>query len=147
MGRSSRMFVIVFGIEFFATIFSEHHLELVNAIGASTVKIASSDINHIPLIVKAAQTGMSVQLDTGNASYDEIAFAIKKLRNRAIIRSLFTIVPLVILHTLIMYNFPKSKAKETFSLSNCFFRSYSGLAYEYCCFVHGSRYDRKNNNT
>ena len=71
-----------FGIEFFATISSEHHLELLNTIGASTVKIASSDINHIPLIVKAAQTGMCVQLDTGNASYDEIAFAIKKVEEQ-----------------------------------------------------------------
>ena len=71
-----------YGIEFFATIFSEHHLELINRLGASTVKIASSDINHIPLIVKAAQTGMCVQLDTGNASYGEINFAIKKIEER-----------------------------------------------------------------
>ena len=69
-------------IEFFATIFSEHHLELINKIGASTVKIASSDINHIPLIVKAAKTGMCVQLDTGNASYEEIDFAIKKIEEQ-----------------------------------------------------------------
>ena len=76
------------GIEFFATIFSDHHLELINSVGAKTVKIASSDINHIPLITRAAKTGMSIQLDTGNASYDEIAYAIKKIEeqnNRQII--------------------------------------------------------------
>ena len=69
-------------IEFFATILSEHHLDLMTKIGARTVKIASSDINHIPLIVKAAKTGMCIQLDTGNASYDEIAYAIKKIEEQ-----------------------------------------------------------------
>ena len=69
-------------IEFFATILSEHHLDLMSKIGVKTIKIASSDINHIPLIVKAAKTGMSIQLDTGNASYDEIAFAIKKIEEQ-----------------------------------------------------------------
>lgn len=69
-------------IEFFATILSEHHLDLMVKIGVRTVKIASSDINHIPLIVKAAKTGMCIQLDTGNASYDEITFAIKKIEEQ-----------------------------------------------------------------
>ncbi len=70
------------GVEFFATIFSDHHLELINSIGVKTVKIASSDINHIPLIVNAAKTGMCIQLDTGNATYDEIAYAIRKVEEQ-----------------------------------------------------------------
>ena len=69
-------------IEFFATILSEHHLDLMSKIGVRTIKIASSDINHIPLIIKAAKTGMCIQLDTGNASYDEIAYAIKKIEEQ-----------------------------------------------------------------
>ena len=83
-GKKSKNVCDVFGIEFFATIFSEHHLELVNAIGASTVKIASSDINHIPLIVKAAQTGMSVQLILAMPHMMKLLLPLIKLRNRAI---------------------------------------------------------------
>ena len=69
-------------IEFFGTILSDHYLELIKELKTNTVKIASSDINHIPLIVKAAKTGMCIQLDTGNASYDEIAYAIKKIEEQ-----------------------------------------------------------------
>ena len=107
-GKKSKMFGW-FWNRVFRNNFSEHHLELINAIGASTVKIASSDINHIPLIVKAAQTGMCVQLDTGNASYDEIAFAIKKIEEQGNNNTIITIVLLVILLTLIMCNLLKSE--------------------------------------
>ena len=69
-------------IEFFATILSDHYLELIKELKTDTVKIASSDINHIPLIQNAAKTGMCIQLDTGNASYEEIDFAIRKINEQ-----------------------------------------------------------------
>ena len=86
--RELKRYCDVKNIEFFATILSDHYLELLESLGADTVKIASTDINHIPLIVNAAKTGMSIQLDTGNATYEEIKIAIKKIeeqQNRRII--------------------------------------------------------------
>lgn len=64
------------GLAFFATASFFEDLEFLVAIGAHSVKIASSDINHLPLIRAAARTGMNVQLDTGNASLGEVEAAV-----------------------------------------------------------------------
>jgi N,N'-diacetyllegionaminate synthase len=65
------------GIAFFATIGFEEDIELLREIGCDSIKIASADINHFPLIRKAAETGMSIQLDTGMSTIDEIKRAVK----------------------------------------------------------------------
>ena len=45
-----------------------------------SIKIASADINYFPLIKKSAETGMSIQLDTGMATLAEIEMAIDVVR-------------------------------------------------------------------
>lgn len=64
------------GLAFFATICFEEDLNLLVALGCDSVKIASADVNHYPLIRKAAATGMCVQLDTGNSTIGEIEKAV-----------------------------------------------------------------------
>lgn len=68
------------GIAFFATIGFEDEIELLKEIGCDSIKIASADVNHIPLLRLAAQTNMVIQLDTGNASLGEIEQAVDVIR-------------------------------------------------------------------
>ncbi|MCH2140150.1 MAG: N-acetylneuraminate synthase family protein [Phycisphaerales bacterium] len=64
------------GLAFFATIGFEEDLDLLVRMKCDSVKIASADVNHLPLIRKAAATGMCIQLDTGNATLGEIEKAV-----------------------------------------------------------------------
>jgi sialic acid synthase SpsE len=64
------------GLSFFATIGDLESLELVQSMSVDSVKIASADVNHLPLIRAVARTGLSVQLDTGSASFGEIEVAV-----------------------------------------------------------------------
>ncbi|MAB87021.1 MAG: N-acetylneuraminate synthase [Rhodobacteraceae bacterium] len=68
------------GMAFFATIGFEEDLDLLVEMKCDSVKIASADVNHLPLIRQAAQTGMCIQLDTGNASIGEIEKAVDTIR-------------------------------------------------------------------
>ena len=52
------------GILFFATVSFDEDIDFLHDIGCSSVKIASADCNHYPLLRKAAQTGMNIQIDT-----------------------------------------------------------------------------------
>ena len=70
----------VMGIAFFATIGFEDEIVLLESIGCDSIKIASADVNHWPLIRKAARTGMCLQLDTGNASLGEVEAAVDVAR-------------------------------------------------------------------
>ena len=45
-------------------------------LGCHSVKIASADVNHFPLLRLAAKSKMNVQLDTENADLKEIKEAI-----------------------------------------------------------------------
>ncbi len=65
------------GVAFFSTVGFEEDIELLEKINCDSIKIASADVNHFPLIRRAAQTGMSIQLDTGMATIKEIKQAIK----------------------------------------------------------------------
>jgi sialic acid synthase SpsE len=64
------------GIAFFSTVGFEEDIELLEGINCDSIKIASADVNHFPLIRRAAQTGMTIQLDTGMSTIDEIKKAI-----------------------------------------------------------------------
>jgi len=70
-----------FGLAFFATIADEHDIELVKKIGCQSIKIASADVNHFPLLRQAARTGLSIQLDTGSATFGEIEKAIAVIKS------------------------------------------------------------------
>ena len=60
------------GLAFFATVGFEDEIELLQDIGCQSIKIASADLNHYPLLRLAAQTDMVIQIDTGNASLGEV---------------------------------------------------------------------------
>jgi sialic acid synthase SpsE len=70
------------GLAFFATITFEDEIELLEEMACDSIKIASADVNHWPLIRKAAQTGMCIQLDTGNATIGEIEEAVDIIRSK-----------------------------------------------------------------
>jgi sialic acid synthase SpsE len=64
------------GLAFFATIGFEDEIELLEDLECDSIKIASADVNHWPLIRRAARTGMCIQLDTGNATIGEVEKAV-----------------------------------------------------------------------
>ncbi len=68
------------GLAFFATITFEDEVDLLSELGCHSIKIASGDVNHFPLIRLAARTGMCLQLDTGNSSLGEIEAAVDVIR-------------------------------------------------------------------
>lgn len=68
-------------LAFFATIAFDDEIELLQELGCDSIKIASGDVNHWPLIKKSARTGMCIQLDTGNATIGEIEGAVDIIRS------------------------------------------------------------------
>lgn len=68
------------GIAFFATAGFEDEIDLLHEIGCASVKIASGDVNHLPLIRRAARRGMCIQLDTGSSTLGEIEAAVDAIR-------------------------------------------------------------------
>jgi N,N'-diacetyllegionaminate synthase len=68
-------------LAFFATIGFESDLELLQELRCDSVKIASADVNHYPLLRLAARSGMCVQLDTGSAEMKEITEAVAILEH------------------------------------------------------------------
>lgn len=68
------------GLAFFSTATFPDEVDFLVEIGCDTVKICSGDIDHFPLIRKAASTGVCVQLDTGNASLYEVGRAVDEAR-------------------------------------------------------------------
>lgn len=64
------------GLAFFATVGFEDEIQLLEELECDSIKIASADVNHWPLIRRAARTGMCIQLDTGNATIGEIEEAV-----------------------------------------------------------------------
>lgn len=68
------------GLAFFATVTFEDEVQLLAELNCHSIKIASGDVNHFPLIRLAARTGMCLQLDTGNSNLGEIEAAIDVIR-------------------------------------------------------------------
>ena len=64
------------GLAFFATVGFEEDIVLLTELNCDSIKIASADVDHWPLIRMAARTGMCLQLDTGNASLGEVEQAV-----------------------------------------------------------------------
>ena len=61
---------------FFATVCFREDIDFLIEIGCPSLKIASADVNHLPLIRYAARTGTCLQLDTGSSSLGEIETAV-----------------------------------------------------------------------
>ena len=64
------------GIAFFSTPFQEEAVDLLESIGVPAFKIASYEINHLPLIERAARTGKPLLISTGMASLGDIERAL-----------------------------------------------------------------------
>src|SRR5580700_7035038 len=64
------------GIQFFSTPFQEEAVDLLEGIGVPAFKIASYEINHLPLIDRAARTGKPLLISTGMASLGDIERAL-----------------------------------------------------------------------
>ncbi len=64
------------GLAFFATVGFEDDIEFLAEVGCDSIKIASADVNHLPLIRQVARTGMVVQIDTGSSTLGEIETAV-----------------------------------------------------------------------
>jgi len=87
------------GIAFFSTVGFVEDVELLEEIGCDSIKIGSADVNHFPLIRRAAESGMSVQLDTGMSTIDEIKKAIEIIEQTGNKKLLFISVLLATLLT------------------------------------------------
>jgi len=71
-------------LAFFATVCFEEDIRLVQSMGCDSIKIASADINHWPLIRMAARTGCCIQLDTGMATIGEVEAAVDVCREEGL---------------------------------------------------------------
>src|SRR5262249_27089521 len=67
-------------ITFFSSCFSPEEVDLLESLDVPAYKIASMDVNHLPLLEYVAKTGKPVVLSTGLATLGEIERALDVLR-------------------------------------------------------------------
>lgn len=78
--RELKAYCDTLDLAFFSTVAFEEDIRLLESLGCHSIKIASADVNHFPLLRQAARTGMCLQLDTGNASLGEVEAAVDVIR-------------------------------------------------------------------
>ena len=78
--RKLKQYCDTLGLAFFATAGFPEEVDFLREIGCDSVKIASADINHYPLMSYAAQRIASIQIDTGNATIGEVEAAVDVIR-------------------------------------------------------------------
>ena len=69
------------GLIFIATIGFKEEIDFLVQLNVRSVKIASADLDHHPLLRIAARSGMNVQIDTGSSELSEIEEAINILES------------------------------------------------------------------
>jgi N,N'-diacetyllegionaminate synthase len=68
-------------IDFFSSPFSLEAVDMLEEVGVDTYKIASGEVNNIPLLEKVAKTGKRVLLSSGMSSWAEIDEAVEVLQS------------------------------------------------------------------
>jgi len=68
-------------LAFFATVSFADEIDFLEELKCHSIKIASGDVDHVPLLRRAARSGMCLQLDTGNATLGEIEFAVDVIKD------------------------------------------------------------------
>src|SRR5215831_13992284 len=94
-------------ITFFSSCFSPSEVDLLESLGVPAYKIASMDVNHLPLLEYVAGTGKAVILSTGLATLGEIETALSVLRGNGS-------GPVALLHCVSIY----PSAPEIVNLNN-----------------------------
>ncbi len=69
------------GVVFLSSCFSAPEVDLLQSLDAPAFKIASMDVNHLPLLEHVARTGKPVLLSTGMATLGEVERALDVLRS------------------------------------------------------------------
>lgn len=87
------------GIPFFSSCFSFEEADLLESLNVPAYKIASMDVNHLPLLEYVAQKGRPILLSTGLATLGEIERALDVLRSSGS-------SPVALLHCLSIYPSP-----------------------------------------
>ena len=64
---------------FICTVLHLEDIDFLKEIGCDSLKIASADIDFVPILEAAARSGLNVQIDTGSSSLEEISFAVRVL--------------------------------------------------------------------
>lgn len=90
------------GITFFSSCFSAREVELLEELQVPAYKVASMDINHLPLLDVVASTGKPVLLSTGMATLGEIETALGRLRRGGA-------GPVALLHCVSLYPCPPAE--------------------------------------
>jgi N,N'-diacetyllegionaminate synthase len=70
------------GIEFLATPFGPRDIDRLLELKVNAIKIASTDLNNLPLLRLAAQTGLPLIVSTGAATKEEIRASVERLQQR-----------------------------------------------------------------
>ena len=83
------------GITFASSAFSVEEIELLESLHVPFHKVASMDVNNVPLLTKFAATGKPILLSTGMASLPEIERAVVLLQEQG--------CPVVTLHCVSLY--------------------------------------------
>jgi len=68
------------GIEIFSSPFDESAVDLLEKLNCVAYKIASAEVNHIPLLIRVAKTGKPVIISSGLSSESDLNLAIKTLK-------------------------------------------------------------------
>ena len=68
-------------IDFFSSPFSLEALDLLEAVGMNTYKVASGEVNNTPLLEKIAKTDKRVLLSSGMSSWSELDEAVETLQS------------------------------------------------------------------
>jgi N-acetylneuraminate synthase len=90
------------GITFFSSCFSRQEVELLESLDVPAYKVASMDINHLPLLEIVAATGKPVIVSAGMATLGEVERALGVLRDGGA-------GPVALLHCVSLYPTPASE--------------------------------------